>query len=316
MDNSNQPFAENAQDIKNKASWPLIAFIILVIIAVGVAWQFTGSKPEPVIVEETTPISVIDPEPETVIALPEPIEEVEEPVAEREVEIIEEIIPIENPLPSLDESDEWLKNILPEITWRKELLKLIIDEDMIRRFVVFTDNFSQGIVAYEHSPFILPQVKFTPKTDSVSFQQAVENQDPSEGSVQGKQNVWQWNESSSKRFSLYVDLLRSMESESLVKWYMEVKPLIDEAYSELGYEDDFTNTLQDAITRVLDMELPKSSMALIHPSVMYKFANPQLESLPDTDKLLLRLGKDNLLVMKSVLLELHEKLAQQKNGVR
>ena len=63
------------------------------------------------------------------------------------------------------------------------------------------------------------------------------------------------------------------------------------------------------------MELPKSSMALIQPSVMYKFADPELESLPDTDKLLLRLGKDNLLVMKSVLLELHEKLAQQENGV-
>jgi hypothetical protein len=48
---------------------------------------------------------------------------------------------------------------------------------------------------------------------------------------------------------------------------------------------------------------------------MYKFANPQLEALPASDKLLLRLGKDNLLVMKSVLLELHEKLAQQKNGI-
>jgi hypothetical protein len=106
-----------------------------------------------------------------------------------------------------------------------------------------------------------------------------------------------------------------MDSESLVQWYSEIKPLIDEAYNELGYEDDFTNTLQDAITRVLDMELPKSSMALIQPSVMFKFADPELEALPDTDKLLLRLGKDNLLVMKSVLLELHEKLAQQENGV-
>ena len=106
-----------------------------------------------------------------------------------------------------------------------------------------------------------------------------------------------------------------MDSEYLVQWYSEIKPLLDEAYSELGYDDDFTRTLQDAITRVLDMELPKSSMALIQPSVMYKFANPELEALPDTDKLLLRLGKDNLLVMKSVLLELHEKLAQQENGV-
>jgi len=310
MDNSNQPLDVSAKANTSKVSWPLITFIFLVVIAIGVAWQFTGSKPVPVVVENPPPAPVIEPEP--VVVIPEPIEEIEVP----EVEIVEEVKPIKSPLPSLDESDEWLKVKLPEITWRKELLTLIIDEDMIRRFVVFTDNFSQGVIAYEHSPFILPQVKFTPEADSVSFQKVVQNQESSKGFSEGKQNVWQWNESSSKRFSLYVDLLRSMDSESLAQWYLELKPLIDEAYSELGYEDDFTNTLQDAITRVLDMELPKSSMALIQPSVMYKFANPQLEALPDTDKLLLRLGKENLLVMKSVLLELHEKLAQQKNGVR
>ncbi len=319
MDNSNQPLNESAEEKVNKTSWSLIAFIILVVIAIGVAWQFTGNQPAPVVIKKPMPTLVIEPEPEKEIVISEPI--IEEP----KVEIIkEEIVAIENPLPLLDESDEWLKIKLPEITWRKELLTLIIDEDMIRRFVVFTDNFSQGIVAYEHSPFILPTVKFTPENENenenVSLQNIVQNQDDSEELSQSysqqKQKVWQWNESSSKRFSSYVDLLRSMDSENLVQWYLEIKPLIDEAYSELGYEDDFTNTLQDAITRVLDMELPKSSMALIQPSVMYKFANPQLEALPDTDKLLLRLGKDNLLVMKSVLLELHEKLAQQKNGVR
>lgn len=318
MDNSNQLLEESAQVNANKASWPLIAFIILVVVAIGVAWQFTGSKPEPII-DKPVIAPVIEAELEKEVVVIEPV--IEEP----EVSIVEEVVEtVENPLPSLNESDDWLKLKLPEITWRKELLTLIVDEDMIRRFVVFTDNFSQGIVAYEHSPFVLPKVKFTPETDSVSFQKlfqhADSSQDPShnssEGSALGKQNVWQWDKTSSKRFSLYIDLLRSMDSECLVQWYAEIKPLIDEAYQELGYEDDFTNTLQDAITRVLDMELPKSSMALIQPSVMYKFANPKLEALPDTDKLLLRLGKDNLLVIKSVLLELHEKLAQQKNGVR
>jgi hypothetical protein len=306
MDNSNHSLEVSAQENSSKTSWPLIVFIILVVIAIGFAWQYTGSKPAEVVVEKPVPTPIKKPEPEKVVEIQEPV--IEEP----ELEIVEEVIvPVENPLPSLDESDEWLKLKLPEITWRKELLTLIIDEDMIRRFVVFTDNFSQGIVAYEHSPFILPKTKFTPEIDTVSFENVTQKQE----SLGGKQNVWQWSEASSKRFSLYVDLLRSMDSDSLAEWYLEVKPLIDEAYRELGYEDDFTNTLQDAITRVLDMELPKSSMALIQPSVAYKFANPQLEALPETDKLLLRLGKDNLLVIKSVLLELHEKLAQQENGV-
>jgi hypothetical protein len=313
MDNLNQSLEKRDQINQNKVSWSLIAFIILVIIAIGIAWQFTGDKTEPVVIDE--PVLIVEPPSEIEEVIPEPIIEIPEVVA-----VVEEVIePVENTLPLLDESDDWLKIKLPEITWRKELLKLIIDEDMIRRFVVFTDNFAQGIIAYEHSPFILPNAKFSPDIESVTLQenslQAGSSDSAIEGTTQVKQNVWQWNENSSRRFSLYVDLLRSMDSESLVQWYSEIKPLIDEAYSELGYEDDFTNTLQDAITRVLDMELPKSSMTLIRPSVMYQFADPELEALPDTDKLLLRLGRDNLLVMKSVLLELHEKLAQQKNGV-
>jgi hypothetical protein len=309
MENLNQAMNKNDQNNRNKASWPLIVIIILVIIAIGIAWQFTGHQSEPVVINE--PKITVEELPEvtnTVEILPEPIVEITD-VAVIEKDVVEPTEPIEEPLPLLNNSDDWLKLKLPEITWRKELLKLIIDEDMIRRFVVFTDNFAQGVIAYEHSPFILPNTKFTTeiKSDNV--------EDLAKATSALKQNVWQWDENSSRRFSLYVDLLRSMDSESLVKWYSEVKPLIDEAYSELGYEDNFTNTLQDAITRVLDMELPKSSMDLIHPSVMYKFADPELEALPDTDKLLLRIGKENLLVMKSILLELHERLAQQANGV-
>lgn len=312
MDNLNQSLEKSAQASQNKASWPLIAFVILMIIAIGIAWQFTGDKSESIVIDE--PVLIVEELPEKVEELPEQVIEIPEIIIVEE-EIME---PVESTLPLLNDSDDWLKIKLPEITWRKELLKLIIDEDMIRRFVVFTDNFAQGIIAYEHSPFILPNAKFTPEIDSVRFQSIdpTPKQSSSDTTRSITQNVWQWNENSSRRFSLYVDLIRSMDSESLVQWYSEIKPLIDEAYNELGYDDDFTNTLQDAITRVLDMELPKSSMALIQPSVMYKFADPELEGLPDTDKLLLRLGKDNLLVMKSVLLELHEKLAQQENGVR
>ncbi len=299
MNNSNatQQHEQTEQMTKKSAPWPLIAFIIVIIVAIGVAWQFTGNIEEPVRVEPPAPI--VEP---VVEKVPEPVfEELKDEEPEEVIELVPEIVaPV---LPSLDESDDWLKIKLPEITWRKELLKLVIDEDMIRRFVVFTDNFAQGVVAYEHSPFTLPKSKFSPDQANVS--------------QQNNKEVWQWDEDSTRRFSLYVDLVRSMDSESLVQWYFEIKPLIDQAYSELGYgDDDFTQTLQDAITRVLDMELPSNpSMTLVRPSVMYQFADPSLETLPESDKLLLRLGKDNLLVMKSVLLELHEKLAQQKNGV-
>lgn len=311
MNNLNQSSVTEVQPDEKKVSWSLVVFIILMVIAIGAAWQFTGDKSEPVVLDE--PVIPVENKPEELVKIPEPIIEKPEVVVAAE----ETVEPVKNPLPLLDNSDGWLKLKLPEVTWRKELLKLILDEDMIRRFVVFTDNFAQGVIAYDHSPFVPPSTKFTPNVDSVRFQNVTQKSEEmaSVSSKTVKQSIWQWDENSSRRFSLYVDLLRSMDSETLVQWYMEIKPLIDEAYNELGYEDDFTSTFQSAITRVLDMELPNSPMEIIQPSVMYKFLDPELEALEDADKLLLRLGKDNLLVMKSFLLEIHEKLAQQENGV-
>lgn len=298
--------SDSNQTLNNTAPqttpWLLIGVIITVVIFIVVAWQYTGDQTdvtssaiqppikEEVRVEAPSAVDIIvDPEQNTVKSKP----------ALEEITIEPKIV--KNPLPVLDESDTWIQSKLPTLTWRKELLKLVVDDDMIRRFVVFTDNFAQGIVAYEHSPFALPASKFSPKMESVAFKE--------------NQNVWQWDEQATRRFSLYVDLLRSFDSESLVQWYGQAKPLIDQAYAELGYSDDFTVTLQEAITRVLDMELPKTSMDVVRSSVMYQYQDATLESLPAVDKLLLRIGRENLLVIKSVLLELNEKLAQQENGI-
>ena len=168
---------------------------------------------------------------------------------------------------------------------------------MIRRFVVFTDNFAQGNLAYEHSPLIKPSTKFVANE--------IKN---------GASSDWKWDESATRRFTLYVDLLRSFDSETLVQWYFEMKPLIDQAYSELGYPDEnFTEVLHDAITKVLDMEIPKDPLDLVRPSVMFRYKDAEVEELDDADKLLLRLGKENLLVIKSVLLEINERLARHRS---
>lgn len=287
---NSESFTESSQ----QTSWLLIGVIVFIVFIGGI-WLFIDNN-------EVEPVSESIPSAENVTA--EVIEKIE-PIVEL-VEIIEEpqitaiAVPVtENILPALDESDTWLQEKLPEITWRKELLRLVIGDDMIRRFVVFTDNFSQGVVAYKHSPFILPQTAFSATETTVT---------------NTEQQEWQWDVQSEKRFNLYVDLLRSFDSEKLIQWYIEIKPLIDQAYKELGYADeDFTQVLQNSITRVLNMELPKEKLTVVRPSVMYKFRDQEVEALDDVDKLLLRLGRENVLVIKSVLLELSEKLSRVKD---
>lgn len=300
MENS-EPTQQTEQDKGEKNSGPLIIFIVTFLLVVIALWQFSGGKTEKRPIDSSEFLKQ-----EPVVPAPQPLEEPvkeEEPVERPATELVEEEKPavqeIVITLPELNESDDWLQNKLPDLTWRNELIPLLVTEDIIRRFVVFTDNFSQGLLAYEHSLFVQPKDKFSVDEQSVN--------------VEGEQNVWQWDSNTSKRFDLYVDLLRSVDSTTLVNWYIDMKPLIDEAYRELGYEEDFTYALQDAITRVLDMELPKSAMEVTRTSVMYKFQDPQLEALDDSDKLLLRIGKENLLIIKSVLLEINEKLAQRVN---
>jgi len=289
MENS-QPTAQQTANSSSN-NWWVISAIVAVITLVIIWFVFLKEETKPPVVIVPEIAQVVEDEPEIEIVEVEPeIIEPETPVAE----VVIEQGPI---LPTLDESDAWLEEKLPTITWRKELLKLVIDDDMIRRFVVFTDNFSQGTLAYEHSPLIKP-------TTSFSGREINEN-----GQV-----VIKWDNTSSRRFSLYVDLLRSIDSDTLVSWYYELKPLVDEAYRELGYpEEDFTDILQDAITKVLDMEIPKERLELIRPSVMYQYKSEEIEQLDDSDKLMLRLGKENLLVIKSVLLEISEKIARERD---
>lgn len=280
---------ENSQS--TSTPWgPIIGFVAVVIVIV-LWFALSKEDPKPIVVEPAVEELVVE-ELDLSESEPEPLE-----VIEPEPQVEDTIVDQGPILPTLDESDEWLTENLPTITWRKELLKLVIDDDMLRRFVVFTDNFAQGIVAYEHSPLIKPNTSF-------SAREINEN-----GEV-----VIKWDETSSRRFSLYVDLLRSIDSEELVSWYYELKPLVDEAYRELGYPDeDFTDILHDAITKVLDMEIPKERIELTRPSVMYQYKNEDIEALDDSDKLMLRIGKENLLVIKSVLLEISEKLSRERD---
>ncbi len=293
-----------SSDETKPSSWALVTVIIVIVIGVFLAWKFLLSEPKveetPVVIDEP---AVIEAPLEFPPTIDEPIDESfttslpEEP-AQTEMptqELLEpEIIPI---TPILDDSDSWVQEKLSAIIWRKELLELLIDDDMIRRFVVFVDNFAQGSVVYSHSPFVKPASSFSAK------QELVDN------TLNKESQIFELDEASFKRFALYVDLFRAVDTETLVEWYQELRPLIVQAYSELGYPDkQFDEVLQASITKVLDLEFPKESTELIRPSVMYQYKSPEIEALDDADKLMLRIGKDNLLVIKSVLLEINEKL--------
>ncbi len=293
-----------SEEEPQQSSWVLIAVILSVVLAMFLFWKFSFSTDDAEPIQET----VIERQQE--VAQASSSEEMVDDVVEDTIQepdfsgtqIIDESVsvpdvvsnvteePTEDNVIELDESDSWVQEKLTEIIWRKELLELFINEDMVRRFVVFVDNFAQGNVSYNNSPVVKPLGKFT-----------VKNIDNSE----------YIDSSNYQRFSRYIELLQAVDVDLLIEKYVEFEPLLKSAYSELGYpDDDFKDKLLEAINKVLDVELPKSKPALIQPSVMYKYEDEELESLDDAEKLMLRIGKENLLVIKSILLEVNEKLVQ------
>lgn len=320
-----QPLSSQVPEkLESKSSRWIIASTLIVTIGAAAYFflsytEVAPSPVEPIVVaqppeQDVQPEEIVEPvaeeiQEQVVEAAPEPIVELPQIVETPEAEEAPKV-----ELPMLDNSDGWVKQKLSELTWRKELLRLVIDDDMVRRLVVFTDNFAQGLVSYEYSPLAKPQTKFsaTDLTDKDADAPTLpSNTDKEQNESAITEQQWLWDDAQSARFKLYVDLLRSFEPEQLATWYFELKPLIDQAYAELGYEDqDFTEVLQDALVRVLDMEFPSDDVLLVRPSVMYKYADQELEQLPEADKLLLRVGKDNLLVIKSFLLEFSDALSR------
>ena len=82
------------------------------------------------------------------------------------------------------------------------------------------------------------------------------------------------------RYNTYVDLLVSLDSAGLVETYRNVRPLIDEAYQELGYgERPFEDVLTMAFAVVLKTPIVRGDMAVETVSVNYTYSEQWIEDL-------------------------------------
>ncbi|WOH37628.1 DUF3014 domain-containing protein [Thalassotalea fonticola] len=278
--------------ITSKSSSSTLVFVIILVVVITVFGylflQDDEAEIKPVASEEiiTEPEVIVPVKVETISV---PVK-VQEPVA-TEPEIVKPSLPV------LDQSDAFVVAKITEISWRKELLGLLLTDDLVRRVVVFTDNFSRGEMAYSHLPLKPLTGKFSVKPD-----------------INEADDIYQFNDSNFTRYEDYIELLHSFEPEALASNFILIKPLFEQAFTELGYPDQtFEQVLYLAIERVLDFPVPSEQPVLVQPSVVYKYQNQKLESLADADKFLLRLGKENLLQLKAIALELDNQLNLQNN---
>jgi hypothetical protein len=100
----------------------------------------------------------------------------------------------------------------------------------------------------------------------------------------------------SRSYSRYLPLATaatSINPEGAAKLYSTLKPRIEEAYAELGHANTFDQTLERAIVVLLGTPVPDGRVSVEPNGASYRFADPALEKLTPSQKLLIRFGPDN-----------------------
>ncbi|MBE1298387.1 MAG: DUF3014 domain-containing protein [Alteromonadaceae bacterium] len=282
--------SETDSNANNNASFMpyIIAVVVVVAVLIGAFFLLSDSEekqPERLTIE---PPVITEPDPEPVVEEPEIVE----PEIEPEPEFVEPIMPEPEPEPEpepLDISDGAVKAAIMALTEMPSIGRLLVDEELLRRFVVFTYNLADSQLAENH------HLLQTPASSFRVYRQANK----------------EWIDSASyQRYTVYAEMLDSMSTEALLSLYQTYKPAIAEVFAEISEPDaNFDDTLLDAIDHLLDTPEIPVPVEVYTDSVMYKYRIERIEDLSAPQKQLLRTGPENMRLIKSKLRELKDALS-------
>lgn len=277
----------------NLVPYILVGVVAVVILLGAIFWP--SDTAEKITRTEPVPVKVEDP------IVSEPVEPVQEAASEPEEESFEApVVPVETqsePEPNLepeseplDTSDIAVKAAVIAVANNPDIAPLIINDDLLRRFVVFTNNLAEEELVTNFHVLNAPDKTFR------TYQQA------------GKE----WIDAASfKRYTPYAQAIDSMPVERLLSLYQLYKPAILGHFAEIGYPDgDFNATLISAIDHLLDTPEIPLPVEVFTESVMYKYADERIENLSGAQKQLLRTGPENMRLIKAKLREIKQAMAQ------
>ena len=198
----------------------------------------------------------------------------------------------ERPLPALDDSDAPLKESIADFVTGQSLEALFRMDGFIRRLVVTIDNLPQKQ---------LPRAKYR-VTRSTSGRFAVQRE--GESLYLSPDNF--------ERYVPIVGLIASLDNDRLIAVYLQYYALFQEAYEYLGYPSAYFNDrLIDVIDHLLAAPVVDGPIRLVRPHVLYKYADPDLETLSAGHKTLIRIGPANANKVKTKLREIRQMLTGQ-----
>jgi len=204
----------------------------------------------------------------------------ETPVTEEVTDKEEVVEPLDV---ELDSSDPLIRNLVKQISSNPQLSNWIAATDLVRKLVASVDNIANGQSPRAHLDFFMVEEPF--KVIQISGREYI---DPS----------------GYTRYNGIAEAFVSLDTEGSVRLFRQLKPVIQEAYGDLGYPNqDFQNTLVKAIRELLRVPVVKEVL-LQKKIVSYVMTDPRLEELSPAQKHLLRMGPENVKKVQSKLREI------------
>ncbi|MDG0971025.1 MAG: DUF3014 domain-containing protein [Porticoccaceae bacterium] len=191
-------------------------------------------------------------------------------------------------LPSLDDSDQFIRERLLTTKHRDELKTWLNTDDLVRRFASYLDGMARGVILSKIIPLTGPEGRFTTHRD---------------GEI-----IW-LNAGNYERYNSTVAVLTSLDMKSMAQMFHFIRPLLESAFAEMGYRPrQMDGIILQAIENILDTPIIVERIELTQDSVTYKFADKELEALLPLQKQLLRTGPESTQRIQQQALALKEAL--------
>lgn len=195
-------------------------------------------------------------------------------------------------LPDLDASDGFI---------REELLKLspglerwLTADQLIRKFMVIVNDFSEGSRLEKHMRFLRPDQPFSVDQDQAGMFIA---------------------EQSYRRYDPLAAAINALDADATVALYNKIRPLLMQVFAEFSYPEGYR--LDDIFTKaaaeILAAPVIDGRVGLVRPSVHYKFADAETEALNPVRKQMLRMGPGNTRIIQNKVRRLVEGLADARD---
>ena len=165
-----------------------------------------------------------------------------------------------------------------------DLVAWLATDGLIRRAAVAVDNVAEGVDPAKNFPIAAPAGSF-----------AVDGGDADAVIAPA----------SFHRYDALAGAVASLDAAGVARLYRRLEPLFDQAYQDLGYPGRrFRDALATAIRSLLAAPVPPARIEVVAETTSYHFRDRDLEGLTAAQKLLVRMGPDNVRRIQAKLREI------------